>query len=216
VTNGHGAWKQAVAAARFLGGTGGVAVFLLLGAAGGVCQAQEQNGVPVFELVRPESKITFKVNASVKVEGTFEKWDAALTFGSRDALSGRLNIDIHADSVHTGSGLRDAKLRGKDFFYAEENPSIKFESRSVEQTSATTLKVAGDFTIRGVTKPETLYVTIAGKGTGKGTIKGTMEFNRRDYGMNKGIPFVRIGDRVDVTVDLKVRQMSGARLAYKQ
>jgi hypothetical protein len=59
-------------------------------------------------------------------------------------------------------------------------------------------------------------MTVAGKGTGKGTIKGIMAFDRKDYGINGSIPFVKIADRVEVNVDLKVNQTSGPRLVYEQ
>jgi polyisoprenoid-binding protein YceI len=48
--------------------------------------------------------------------------------------------------------------------------------------------MSGDFTIRGVTKPQKRMLTVAGKDTGRGTILGTMAFDRKDYGMNEGIP----------------------------
>jgi hypothetical protein len=48
----------------------------------------------------------------------------------------------------------------------------------------TTFDVPGTFTIRGVSKPETLTLTVSGKGTGTGAITGTMAFDRKDYGMN--------------------------------
>jgi hypothetical protein len=50
---------------------------------------------------------------------------------------------------------------------------------------------------------------IVGKGTSSGSIKGTMAFDRKQYGMNSGIPFIKIADRVEVTVDLKVKRISG-------
>jgi polyisoprenoid-binding protein YceI len=55
-----------------------------------------------------------------------------------------------------------------------------------------------------------------GAGTGSGEVKGQMAFDRKDYGMNKGIPFVTIADRVEVTVDLKVKRVSGPPVALKQ
>jgi polyisoprenoid-binding protein YceI len=61
-----------------------------------------------------------------------------------------------------------------------------------------------------------LVFTVTGAGTGVGTIKGTMAFDRKDYGMNKGIPFVTIADRVEVTVDLKGKRISGPPMAIKQ
>ena len=93
---------------------------------------------------------------------------------------------------------------------------ITFLSKKIVQTGPDTFDVEGDFTIRGVTKPETLTLIVSGKGTGSGEIKGTMAFDRKDYGMNKGIPFVRIGDSVDVTVDLKAKRISGPPVVLKQ
>jgi polyisoprenoid-binding protein YceI len=74
----------------------------------------------------------------------------------------------------------------------------------------------GDFTIRGVTKQEKLTFTINGKGTGTGTVKGTMAFDRKQYGMNSGIPFIKIADRVEVSVDLKAKRISGPPLVFKE
>ena len=54
-----------------------------------------------------------------------------------------------------------------------------------------------------------------GHGTGSGTITGTMTFDRKDYGMNGGIPFVQIGDHVDVTIHLKVKRVSGPPISLK-
>lgn len=182
----------------------------------GLAEAQESAGVPVFEVVPLDSAIKFSVKASVALQGTFEKWDATLTFTSADVTTASLQIQIHAGSVNTGSGMKDNKLKGKDFFFVDENPLITFVSKKVIQTGPTTFEVDGDFTIRGVTKPEKLTLTVAGKGTGNGEIHGTMAFDRKDYGMNKGIPFIKIADRVEVTVNLKARQVGGPRLVYKE
>jgi polyisoprenoid-binding protein YceI len=175
-----------------------------------------QEPLPVFAITSEESKITFYVKASVTLEGTFDKWDAALTFTSPDVTTGVLDIKIQANSVNTGSGMKDGKLKSKDFFDVEQDPLITFHSDKVVQTGPTTFDLPGTFTIRGVSKSETLTFTVTGKGTGSGEIKGTMAFDRKDYGMNKGIPFVKIADRVEVTVDLKGKRVSGPPLVFKQ
>jgi polyisoprenoid-binding protein YceI len=172
--------------------------------------------VPVFETAPVDSAIKFYVKASVALVGNFDKWDATLTFPSRDVTTGVLDIKIQAATVSTGSGIKDKKLKSKDFFDVDQNPLITFHSTRVVQTGPDTLDVFGDFTIRGVSKPETLKMAIEGKGTGKGTIKGTMAFDRKDYGIDGSIPFVKIADRVEVNVDLRVNQTSGPRLVYKQ
>jgi polyisoprenoid-binding protein YceI len=172
--------------------------------------------VPVIKFATADSSVKFAVKASVAINGTFDKWDATLTFTSTDPTTGVLDIKIQSDSVNTGSGMKDGKLKGKDFFNADQDPLITFLSKKIVQTGPTTFDVQGDFTIRGATKPQTLTLTVSGVGTGTGDIHGTMVFDRKDYGMNKGIPFVKIGDSVDVTVDLHGKRISGPPLVVKQ
>ena len=171
---------------------------------------------PVFAITPGESTVKFFVKASVALEGTFEKWDATLVFTSPDINTGVLSIKIQSDSVSTGSGMKDGKLKSKEFFNAKEDPYITFVSKKIVQTGPNTFDLQGDFTIRGVTKPETLVLTLTGKGTGSGEVKGTMAFDRKDYGMNSNIPFMKIADRVEVDVDLKATRISGPPLVFKQ
>ena len=178
--------------------------------------AQAPSGVPVAQIAQPpDSKVTFNVKASVAIDGTFDKWDATLKFASTDPTTGVLDIKVEAASVNTGSGMKDDKLKGKDFFDAKNDPYITFHSDKTVQTGPNTFDVPGTFTIRGVSKPETLVLTASGQGTGSGTIKGVMAFDRKDFGMNHGIPFIRIADRVEVDVDLQVKRVSGPPLVFK-
>jgi polyisoprenoid-binding protein YceI len=171
---------------------------------------------PVFVITQENSIVQFSVKASVTIAGKFDKWDATLTYPSTDATSGVLDVKIQAASVDTGSGMKDDKLRSKDFFDVKQDPLITFHSTKIVQTGPTTFEVQGTFTIRGVSKPETLTLTVSGKGTGTGDIKGTMAFDRKDYGMNSGIPFIKIADRVEVSVDLHGKRVSGPPLVFKQ
>jgi polyisoprenoid-binding protein YceI len=178
--------------------------------------SRAQQGPPVFVITQENSKISFSVKASVALVGTFDKWDATLTFTSPDVTTGVLDIKIEADSVDTGSGMKNGKLKGKDFFDVKQNPFITFKSTKIVQSGPDTFEIDGDFSIRGVTKPEKLSLKVTGAGTGSGTIKGIMAFDRKDYGMNKGIPFVTIADRVEVTIDLVGKRVSGPPVELKQ
>jgi polyisoprenoid-binding protein YceI len=191
------------------------AVFCFLASA--VFPSVSRAQVPVFAVTPEDSSIKFFVKASVALEGKFEKWDASFTVTSTDVTTGVLNITIQAGSVDTGSGMKDGKLKSKDFFNVEKDPLITFKSTKLVQTSPTTFEVDGDFTIRGVTKPEKLVLDVAGtKGSGQAQVTGTMAFDRKDYGMNSGIPFIKIADRVEVTVALKVKRVSGPPLVFKE
>jgi polyisoprenoid-binding protein YceI len=112
--------------------------------------------------------------------------------------------------------MKDDKLRSKDFFDVKQNPLVTFHSTKIVQTGPATFDVQGAFTIRGVSKSETLNRTVSGKGTGTGAIPGAMAFDRKDYGLNSGIPFIRIADRVEATVDLQGKRVSGPPLVFKQ
>jgi polyisoprenoid-binding protein YceI len=171
---------------------------------------------PVFSIIPEGSSIKFHVAASVALDGNFNKWSGTLKFTSPDVTTGVLDIEIDAASVDTGSGLKNGTLKGEDFFDVKENPTISFRSTKVVQTGPVTFDVPGTFTIRGVAKAETLKFTVSGKGTGSGAIQGTMAFDRREYGMNSGIPFIRIADRVEVTVDIKGKRVSGPPLVFKE
>jgi polyisoprenoid-binding protein YceI len=174
-----------------------------------------QAQVPVFAVTPQTSSVKFFVKASVALTGNFDKWDATLVFTSTDVTTGVLDIKIQAASVNTGSGMKDGKLKSKDFFDVEQNPLITFHSTSVVQTGPNTFDVPGTFTIRGVSKSEKLTLTVSGIGTGSGTITGTMAFDRKQYGMDSGIPFIKIADRVEVTVDLKAKRISGPPIVLK-
>jgi polyisoprenoid-binding protein YceI len=189
------------------------AIFCLLASA--VFPSLTRAQAPVFVIAPVESTIKFHVKASTTIAGKFDKWDASLTFTSADETTGVLEVKIQADSVDTGSGMKNGKLKNKDFFDVEQNPLITFKSTKFVQTGPETFEVDGDFTIRGVSNPEKLTLTVSGKGTGSGEIKGAMVFNRKDYGMNKGIPFIKIADHVDVNFHLKGKRVSGPPLAFK-
>jgi polyisoprenoid-binding protein YceI len=172
-------------------------------------------GVPVFAISTADSSIKFNVKASVPIGGTFDQWNATLTFTSTDVTTGSLDVEIQAASVDTGSGMKDSKLKSSDFFDVVANPLITFKSTNISQTSPNTFEVDGNFTIRGVTRLEKLTLAVSGVGTGSGQIKGTLYFDRKDYGMNSGIPFIRIANRVEVNVDLKGNRVSGPPLVLK-
>jgi len=181
-----------------------------------VARSQSSAGVPVYKVTPVQSKIDFSVKASIALEGTFEKWTSSLTFTSDDASTGVLDVKIQADSVNTGSHMKDDKLKSKDFFDVKKDPYITFHSTKIVQKAPHTFDVQGTFTIRGVSRPETLEFVADRDAPGTGEIHGTMAFDRKEYGMNSGIPFIKIADRVEVTIDFKVTRTSGPPLLFRQ
>jgi polyisoprenoid-binding protein YceI len=180
-----------------------------------VAGAQPSQTAPTYKITPVTSKIEFNVKASIPLEGTFEKWDATLSFTSTDPSTGVLDIKIQADSVNTGSESKDNKLKGEDCFNVKEHPYITFQSSKIIQTGPHTFDVPGMFTIRGVSKSEALNFTAEREGEGTGEIEGTLWFERKDFGLGGSIPFVKIADRVEVTIKFKATRVDGPPLLFK-
>jgi polyisoprenoid-binding protein YceI len=178
--------------------------------------AQAAGDIPIIKVSPVQSSITFAVKASVPIEGTFSSWDAKLTFTSDHVEDGALDIKIQAASVNTGSRIKNDRLKSKDFFDSSQDPYITFHSSKIVQTGQFTFDLPGTFTIRGVSKPETLTFTGKREGNTHAEIKGSMAFDRKEFGMDSGIPFIRIADRVEVNVDLNVDRVSGPPILFKQ
>jgi polyisoprenoid-binding protein YceI len=112
--------------------------------------------------------------------------------------------------------MKNGKLKSEKFFDVKNNPTITFRSTKIVQTAPDVFEVDGDFTIRGVSNPEKLTLTLPTKKNGLEHIDGKMVFDRKDYGMNSGIPFIKIADHVEVSIALEAKQVSGPPLVFKQ
>ena len=97
----------------------------------------------------------------------------------------------------------DAHLRSADFFDAERHPDATFASTRVEAAGENKLRVIGDLTIRGITKPVVLDVTLNKVGTGRNGqpkigFDATARVKRSDYGLDKFVP--NVSDVVDIRI----------------
>jgi polyisoprenoid-binding protein YceI len=112
--------------------------------------------IPLFEVTPIHGSIKFSVKASVKIAGKFDRLDSTLTFQSPEISTGVLEIKIQADSMDTGSGMKNGKLKSKDCFDVKNNPSITFKSSKITPISPKHFEMDGDLTIRRVSNPEKL------------------------------------------------------------
>jgi polyisoprenoid-binding protein YceI len=117
--------------------------------------------------------------------GTFKDVDAKLTAESLSGAARVASVDVKDENLA-------AHLQSPEFFDAEQHPELTFASRSIER-SGDELKVDGEITIRGTTKPVELAGTIAGPitdGFGNERINVTLEtdVDRTDFGVNWNMP----------------------------
>jgi polyisoprenoid-binding protein YceI len=124
-----------------------------------------------------------------KVRGSFNEFEGDGYFDAENPERSQLRLTIKADSIDTRNADRDAHLRSNDFFDMENYPEIAFISTSVEQVDHDTYRVAGDLTIKGVTKPVRVDFEYTGSavdpfGNQRIGFEGRTTVNRKDWGVN--------------------------------
>ena len=122
------------------------------------------------------------------VRGEFSKVDGTLHLDDQDVTKSRVEATIDANSIDTREAKRDAHLKSPDFFDAQNHPKMTFKSTKVEKAGDKKLKVTGDLTIRGNTKPVTLDVELSDaikdmQGAQRRAILATGKINRQQFGL---------------------------------
>jgi polyisoprenoid-binding protein YceI len=120
-----------------------------------------------------------------KVRGRFTKFGGDIHIGETPEESS-VEVDIDVASVESADARRDEHLRSPDFFNVGEHPSMVFKSTSVSAVDEGTWEVAGDLTIRGVTKPVVLHTEFEGAentpfGDQRIGFSASTEVNREDW-----------------------------------
>jgi polyisoprenoid-binding protein YceI len=160
------------------------------------------------------SAIHFTVRHMVfaKVRGSFGSWSAELTLDPDDLSRSELTVEIDAASIDTAVADRDTHLRSGDFLDAERHPKLSFRSTGIEKSSDTELRLTGDLTIRGTTRPVTLEVERLGEGVDpwggrRVGFSARTTINRKDFGLtwNQALEAggVLVGEKVEIEIDVE-------------
>lgn len=158
------------------------------------------------------SKVGFSVKhlGIATVRGEFTEFEGVLEIGD-DLASSRAFGTVKTASVDTSEEARDQHLRAPDFFNAEANPEITFESTAIEPLDEETLKITGNLTINGVTQEESFHADIQGTevdpwGNDRVGLEVTGQISRGDYEMTfnqvLGSGNVLVSDKVKIAIDV--------------
>ena len=159
------------------------------------------------------SSVAFSVKHLMisKVRGSFSGFSGTVTV-PEDRLATTVEVTIDPATVNTADANRDAHLKNGDFFDAEQFPSWKFVSKSI-RVDGNDYILAGDLTMRGVTKPVDLEVEFEGVskdpwGNIKAGFSAQGEVNRKDFGMEYNAALetggVLIGEKVKLSFDIEL------------
>ena len=140
------------------------------------------------------------------MQGRFDKTTGKVML-DRKAKNGSVEIEIDAASVSTGHAKRDDHLRSPDFFIAAEFPSISYKSTKFKFKGDKPVRVEGNLTMLGITKPVTLKIDAFNCGVhpmNKKDVCGaaaSTEIKRSDFGIKYGLP--AIGDDVKLVFEIE-------------
>jgi polyisoprenoid-binding protein YceI len=160
------------------------------------------------------SHVGFKVRHLMvsKVRGRFADFEAAATIAG-DPLASTVEVTVQMASIDTRDEQRDGHLRSADFFDVEQFPTMTFRSTVITQTGEGTYDVAGDLTIRGVTRPLVLHTTFDGTardpwGGERAAFSAVGELDRDAYGLNWNQTLetggVLVGKKIEIEIEAEL------------
>jgi polyisoprenoid-binding protein YceI len=125
------------------------------------------------------------------------------THGQFRQFAGRISVDfehpdkssvsfhVQSQSVDVGSPSFDDYLRSVAFLDSAHFPSIDFVSNSVAKVNDHTVRVTGELTLLGVTRPLSVDVAVQHEGGEERlAFLAKTSIDRLTFGMNSGFPLV--------------------------
>jgi len=165
---------------------------------------------------KAHSNVKFAVTHMVvsEVEGTFKIFDGVVEHSKPDFSDAKIEFIVDVSSIDTDNERRDGHLKTDDFFNVEKYPQMKFVSTSFTPAGDKKYKLAGNLTIRDITKPVTFDVTYGGTITDKGVVKSGFKakstVNRFDYSLkwNNATEAggLVVSKEVDILVNLELKK----------
>ncbi|NOT87069.1 MAG: polyisoprenoid-binding protein [Lysobacter sp.] len=134
----------------------------------------------------------------------FGKVDGSITYDPANVGASKVEVTIPLSGLDSHVPDFDAHLRSADFFDAEKFPAVTFKSTSVKAAGKGKLKVTGDLTIKGITRPVVLDVTINKTGVqpmakrDAAGFSATTTVKRTDFGLGLYAP--NVSDQVKLSI----------------
>lgn len=175
--------------------------------------AAPQTAVSTWNIDPAHSVAEFKVKHMMisNVKGQFAGIKGVLSLDEADISNSHVEGSIDVASINTREPQRDTHLKSADFFHVEQHPTLLFKSTRLTRKAEGELAVAGDLTIRGISKNVVFTVegpTPPGKdpwGNTRLGISATTKINRKDFGLTWNAALetggILVGDQVTITLD---------------
>jgi len=140
----------------------------------------------------------------------FDDFNINLELDNADVSKSTISVTIDPKSIQAGSDIWKSHLTGGDYFDVGSHPEISYTSTSIEKTGDDTLKVMGDLTIKGESKPVQLDVTLHAamnhpmSGDPVIGFSASGQLLRSAFGLGKFAP--NVSDEVELMISAEVTQ----------
>ncbi len=160
-----------------------------------------------YQVDPAHTQVTWTVNhmGFSMLQGQFGASEGSITIDPAKLAQTKVDVTFAVDQLSVTSAKFAEHLKSKDFFDAAANPTARFVSTAVTPQGANRASVAGNLTIKGITKPVTLAVTFVGAGANPMNKKTNFGFmatgtiKRSDFGLGMAVPIV--SDEVKLAIN---------------
>jgi polyisoprenoid-binding protein YceI len=169
-----------------------------------------------YQFDKAHTNVGFQVrHIFTMLSGRFADYTGTIQVDRAKPANSTVEFTIQATSIDTAEPRRDQHLRSADFFDVATHPTITFKSTSVKANGKDSFLVTGDLTMRGVTKPVTLPVTLLGEGKDpmgneKMGLETALTINRKDFGLvwNRALETgaMLVGEEVKVQIAIEANK----------
>lgn len=170
-----------------------------------------------YVLDKPYTNVTFGWNhlGLSRQSARILDVDGTLVFDPEKPEDSTIEVTMKPQSIVTGVGEFDRQLKGPDYFDVARFPTIVFRGREVTRTGEKTGLLAGDLTIRGITRPVALSVTLNFLGEHPlgplnaiyldkfvAGFSARAKINRSEWELKRGTPLV--SDEIEISIETEL------------
>lgn len=162
-----------------------------------------------YQIEKTHADLLFSIDHAgfTQKHGCFRQFDGTLQYDAAKPQNSKVEVTAKTASVDTMLEARDKELRGEMFLDSAKYPEMRFVSTQVVAGANQELRIDGDLTLHGVTKPITLKAKLNKAAPNPFDKRPTLGFTatgalkRSDFGMTNYLPVV--GDVVQIKLEVE-------------
>ena len=120
------------------------------------------------------------------VEGRFRKWKANVVFKPQALASSKAELDIDLASIDLANAETEDEVRGAPWFDTKKFPVARFVSTSIKDLGGSRYEMAGQLTIKGITRDVVVPLAVRSDAAGNRIAEGRFTLKRLDYKLGDG------------------------------